>query len=96
MEKDQVPGSARILDFVAAILLDFSENVYSCACGDDDAFACLAGPRSNHVRVSRQVPDVWCAAAVGKQGSERLGLDIVRLTIFVIFIVKPRGWRHKQ
>jgi hypothetical protein len=91
MEKDQVPGSARILDFVAAILLDCPENVYPCACEDGEACACLAGPpRSNPVRVSGQFPDVRCASVVGKQGSERLGLDIVRLTIIVIFIVKPR------
>jgi hypothetical protein len=90
MEKHQVPGSARILDFVAAIL-DCPGNVYSCACEDDEACVCLAGPpRSDYVRVSRQFPDVRCASAVGKQGSERLGLDIVRLTIIVIFIVKPR------
>lgn len=91
MEKYQVSGSARILDFVSAILLDCPENVYPCACEDGEACACLAGPpRSNPVRVSGQFPDVRCASVVGKQGSERLGLDIVRLTIIVIFIVKPR------
>jgi hypothetical protein len=91
MEKYQVPGSTRILDFVAVILVDCPENVYSCACEDDEACACLVGSlRLIPVQVSGQLLDVRCDSAVGRQGSERLGLDIVRLTIIVIFIVKPR------